>query len=89
MQYIQLQVQDHINFVLTWKIGRIILRTHCTGWLEFLVTNSCIEFQRSQRLFILLFLPLINMLVLLRVNSRATKTLREAGYTVGFMGASK
>ena len=40
-------------------------------------------------LFILLFLPLINMLVLLRVNSRATKTLREAGYTVGFMGASK
>ena len=40
-------------------------------------------------LFVLLFVPLINILVLLRINSRATKTLREAGYTVGFMGAEK
>ncbi|GHA20309.1 hypothetical protein GCM10008090_32890 [Arenicella chitinivorans] len=40
-------------------------------------------------LFVLLFVPLINILVLLSINSRATKALREAGYTVGFMGASK
>lgn len=40
-------------------------------------------------LFILLFVPLINILVLLSINSRATKALREAGYRVGIMGASK
>ena len=40
-------------------------------------------------LFILLFVPLVNILVLLRINGRATKTLREAGYKVGLMGATK
>ena len=40
-------------------------------------------------LFAMLFVPLINILVLLSINSRATKSLREAGYKVGFMGASK
>lgn len=40
-------------------------------------------------LFILLFVPLINILVLLSINSRATKALREAGYKVGLVGASK
>jgi hypothetical protein len=40
-------------------------------------------------LFALLFVPLINILVLLSINSRATKTLREGGYKVGFMGATK
>lgn len=40
-------------------------------------------------LFIFLFVPLINILVLLRVNARATKELREAGYKVGLMGANK
>jgi uncharacterized paraquat-inducible protein A len=37
-------------------------------------------------LFLLLFVPLINMLVLLRINGRATRELREAGYEVGLMG---
>lgn len=40
-------------------------------------------------LFSLLFIPLINMLTLLSINSRATKALREAGYKVGFLGAKK
>lgn len=39
-------------------------------------------------IFLTMILPLINLLVLLRLNSRATKTLREAGYKVGLMGAS-
>jgi hypothetical protein len=38
-------------------------------------------------LFLLLFIPLINMLTLLRINANATKTLRQAGYKVGLMGA--
>lgn len=38
-------------------------------------------------LCISMILPLINLIVLLVVNSRATKRIREAGYKVGLMGA--
>ena len=34
-------------------------------------------------------IPLVNLIVLLIVNGKATKTLRENGYTVGFFGAKK
>jgi hypothetical protein len=37
--------------------------------------------------FFSLVIPLFNFLALLMLNSRATKRLREAGYTVGFWGA--
>ncbi len=37
-------------------------------------------------LSILMFVPIINILVLLALNSRVTKQLRSAGYTVGFFG---
>ena len=40
-------------------------------------------------LVILMFVPLVNLITLLILNSRATKLLREAGYTVGLMGASR
>ena len=40
-------------------------------------------------LSILVLVPGINILVLLALNSRVTKQLREAGYTVGFLGARK
>jgi hypothetical protein len=40
-------------------------------------------------LVILLFIPLVGLIVLLSLNSRATKALREAGYRVGLLGASK
>ncbi len=40
-------------------------------------------------LVILMFVPLVNLITLLLLNSRATKVLREAGYTVGLMGASR
>ncbi len=36
-----------------------------------------------------LFLPLVNLVVILFVNSRATKHLRAGGYSVGFLGARK
>lgn len=38
-------------------------------------------------LFILMFLPLLNILTILWMSSSATKKLRAAGYTVGFLGA--
>lgn len=38
-------------------------------------------------LFILMFMPLLNILTILWMSSSATKKLRAAGYTVGFLGA--
>jgi hypothetical protein len=40
-------------------------------------------------LLVLLLVPFINLLVLLRINARASNTLREAGYTVGFFGVRR
>ena len=38
-------------------------------------------------LVVLMFIPILNLITLLVVNSRATKKLRAAGYKVGFLGA--
>ena len=38
---------------------------------------------------VLMFVPLLNLITLLVVNSKATNALRNAGYKVGFLGASK
>lgn len=40
-------------------------------------------------LIISMFIPLIGLLVLLSVNSRATTALRAAGYKVGLLGAAR
>jgi hypothetical protein len=38
-------------------------------------------------LVILMFVPIVNLVTLLILNSRATSSLRAAGYTVGLLGA--
>lgn len=40
-------------------------------------------------LVILLIIPGINLISMLVLNSRATKTLRDAGYKVGLLGARR
>jgi hypothetical protein len=40
-------------------------------------------------LVILLLIPLIGLITLLVLNSRATKALKAAGYTVGLLGAQR
>jgi len=40
-------------------------------------------------LLVLMFVPLVNLIVLLVVSGRATRALRDAGYRVGLLGASK
>lgn len=40
-------------------------------------------------LIVLAFIPLVSLVMLLVVNGRATKALREAGYHVGLLGARK
>lgn len=39
-------------------------------------------------MLIFMIVPLINILLLLIVNARATRKLRQAGYKVGFLGVS-
>ena len=38
---------------------------------------------------VLMFIPLVGLIMLLVLNSRATSRLRAAGYRVGFLGASR
>lgn len=40
-------------------------------------------------LMVLMFLPLVGLIVLLVLNSKATGRLRAAGYRVGLLGASR
>ena len=37
----------------------------------------------------LLILPLVNLIILLMLNSSATRALQAAGYRVGLLGAAK
>ena len=37
---------------------------------------------------LLTFIPLVGLIILLIVNTKATRTLREGGFRVGFFGAS-
>ena len=39
-------------------------------------------------MLIFMIVPIINILLLLIVNARATRKLRQAGYKVGFLGVS-
>ena len=40
-------------------------------------------------LILLMLIPLLNLIVLAAINSRATKMLRAGGYKVGLFGASR
>jgi hypothetical protein len=40
-------------------------------------------------LLVAMFIPLVNLMVLLSLNSRATVRLRAAGYRIGLLGASR
>jgi hypothetical protein len=53
----------------------------CTGMGDSTVTKVlCV---------VLMFVPLVGLVVLLVLNSRAISRLRAAGYRVGFLGASR
>ena len=40
-------------------------------------------------LIVLMFIPLVSLVVLLVLNGKATRKLREAGYRVGLLGATR
>lgn len=48
-------------------------------------------FGRGSRMLLVvaMFVPLVNLITLLVLNARATTLLRNAGYKVGLLGASK
>jgi hypothetical protein len=54
-----------------------------------MATGMGMSLTRKILLVLLMFVPLVSLIVLLILNSRATSALRAAGYRVGFFGASK
>jgi hypothetical protein len=63
----------------------------CIGmsWTGIYQITRGLEYAMWLRVFLLLLMliPLVGLLVLLGLSSRATTTLKEAGYEVGLMGA--
>ena len=76
------------GLMLLFAVGIGALALSLTGVYR-LATG--LEFSRGV-VFVCLFLmvvPLANLVVLLVLNSKATRALKDAGYTVGLFGASK
>lgn len=61
------------------------------SWIGFLRLASGLGYSTGAKigLVILLLVPLIGLITLLVLNSRATKALTEAGYKVGLFGAKR
>jgi len=53
--------------------------------------SSGMRYAVGWRLFlaVLILIPLVNLITLLILNARATRTLRGGGYRVGFFGVSR
>ncbi|MDH5629962.1 MAG: hypothetical protein OEY96_07375 [Gammaproteobacteria bacterium] len=77
-----------INF-LPYLVGVVIAVGLMITLAGIILVYYILEFHVAAKILylLLLFVPLINLLVILSLNSRATKMLKEAGYTIGFFGA--
>lgn len=70
--------------VLALVIGFLIL-----GWTGIYRISRGLGYGMGSRIFIMLLMlvPLLGLLTLLVTNSKATKALKVAGYSVGLLGA--
>jgi hypothetical protein len=59
-----------------------------TGLLK-IAKGMDVSTARKVMIGLLMLVPVVNLITMMVVNSRATKLLRDAGYKVGLMGASK
>ena len=59
------------------------------GWTGIYKISRGLGYGMGSRIFIMLLMlvPLVGLLTLLMTNSRATKALKAAGYSVGLLGA--
>lgn len=77
-----LQAAVHPSFALLGLVGAVVA---IVGLLRL---GRGLDYSTATKvvLIVLSFVPLVNLVMLLIVNSRATKALRSAGYEVGFFG---
>lgn len=90
-----------MQFISRLRMDWLVITLFFGGTLLLILANYIIAiicvFGLAIRLFgtgkgilygVLTFVPLVNLVILLIVNARATKTLRANGVKVGFFGAS-
>lgn len=72
------------------SLGIIVILIWLVGFYLVLKLMGALRIHWFWRIFlgVLMIVPLVGLLILLSLNSRATKALRNAGLRVGFMGAS-
>jgi len=76
------ELQAVVGFAVIGLALAIIIFTGALSWLVYGKLMTVV-------FVVLSIVPLVNMLVVLAVNARATKKIKESGIKVGFMGASK
>lgn len=93
-----------INLAILVNICAVVLMYTVNPWLGFLaigglivavvgVVKVCMGTQAGAFLTViylfLMFVPYLNILILLAVNSRATNHLKNHGYKIGLVGAKR
>lgn len=77
--------------VVAALVGLVAIVALVVGLVGLVRLASGLGYSISWRVFliVLMLIPLINIITLLVLNSRATKALRAGGYKVGLGGASR
>jgi len=80
-----------LQFTLGPIAGLLGLATIVLGIIGIVRIGSGLGYSTVSKFLLALsfFIPLVGLIVLLMVNARATKALKENGYKVGLLGASK
>ncbi|MHB8454605.1 MAG: tetratricopeptide repeat protein [Acidiferrobacterales bacterium] len=84
--YVFANISKDINFAWAIFFLLAVFAMTTTGWLRL---AKGLRLSPSSRTFLLLacYLPVVNLVVLVVVNRRANRRLRDAGYKVGLFGA--
>ncbi len=71
--------------------GLLALVSVVLGWVGVMRLGKGLGMTQGSRVILglLMLVPVVSLITLLVLNSRATTRLRAAGYQVGFFGASK
>jgi hypothetical protein len=75
----------------TAAVALLGLATPVLSILGLFAMASALRFSTGAKvlLAIAMLIPLVNLIVMLVLNAKATKALRAGGYTVGLLGATK
>lgn len=71
---------------IAWIIGLLALGLFIIGTVQL---SRAFAYRKSHQILLIigLFIPIINVIILLFLSHKATKILRQAGYDVGLLGA--